>query len=97
MHKAIVTGQLSRVKEQTTTQEARAMRNRKVQNELKRQGFYERYGKDSPERKEIREERLSRAMENGISDPTPWQAVDRLIAREKAMIKAAREKAKATV
>ena len=51
------------------------MRNRKVQNELKRQGFYERYGKDSPERKEIREERLSRAMENGISDPTPWQVI----------------------
>jgi len=41
------------------------MRNRKVQKELKQQGYYNKFGKDAPERKMITEERLSRTTEWG--------------------------------
>lgn len=71
------------------------MRNRKVQNELKRQGYYNKFGKKGSERETITEERLNRTMECGISDPTPRQAVDNIIAEQKAMIRAARAKVKA--
>lgn len=71
------------------------MRNRKVQNELKRQGYYNKFGKNGSEREAITEERLNRTMECGIADPTPRQAVDNIIAEQKAMIRAARAKVKA--
>ena len=71
------------------------MRNRKVQNELKRQGYYNKFGKNGSEREVITEERLNRTMECGIADPTPRQAVDNIIAEQKAMIRAARAKVKA--
>ena len=71
------------------------MRNRKVQNELKRQGYYNKFGKNGSERETIVEERLNRTMECGIADPTPRQAVDNIIAEQKAMIRAARAKVKA--
>lgn len=71
------------------------MRNRKVQNELKRQGYYNKFGKNGSEREAITEERLNRTMECGIADPTPRQAVDNIIAEQKAMIRAARVKVKA--
>ena len=43
----------------------------------------------------MKEERLNRTMECGIADPTPRQAVDNIIAEQKAMIRAARVKVKA--
>ncbi|MBQ6672609.1 MAG: hypothetical protein IJM73_05255 [Spirochaetales bacterium] len=70
------------------------MRNRKVQKELKQQGYYNKFGKDAPARKMITEERLNRTTEWGISDPTPRIAVDHMIAEQKAMAKAARAKVK---
>ena len=71
------------------------MRNRKVQKELKQQGYYNKFGKEAPDRKMITEERLNRTMECGIADPTPRQAVDNIIAEQRAMIRAARAKVKA--
>ena len=71
------------------------MRNRKVQKELKQQGYYTKFGKDAPERTMITEERLNRTMECGIADPTPRMAVDRMIAAQRAMVRAARAKVKA--
>ena len=71
------------------------MRNRKVQKELKQQGYYNKFGKDAPERQMITEERLNRTMECGISDPTPRMAVDRMIAEQRAMARAARAKVNA--
>ena len=68
------------------------MRNRKVQNELKRQGYYNKFGKNGSEREAVTEERLNRTMESGIADPTPRQAVDNIIAEQKAMLRAARAK-----
>ena len=71
------------------------MRNRKVQKELKHQGYYDKFGKNAPERQMITEERLNRTTEWGISDPTPRQAVDSMIAEQKAMVRAARAKVRA--
>ena len=42
------------------------MRNRKVQKELKQQGYYSKFGKGAPERTMITEERLNRNTEWGI-------------------------------
>lgn len=70
------------------------MRNRKVQKELKQQGYYNKFGKDAPERKMITEERLSRTTEWGISDPTPRMAIEHMIAEQKAMVRTARAKVK---
>ena len=44
----------------------------------------------------MKEERLNRTMECGIADPTPCQAVDNIIAEQKAMTRAARAKVKAS-
>lgn len=71
------------------------MRNRKVQKELKQQGYYDKFSKDAPEHKMITEERLNRNTEWGISDPTPRIAVDRMIAEQRAMVRAARARVKA--
>ena len=71
------------------------MRNRKVQKELKQQGYYSKFGKDAPERTMITEERLNRNTEWGISDPTPRIAVNRMIAEQRAMVSAARARVKA--
>ena len=71
------------------------MRNRKVQKELKQQGYYKHYGKNAPERKMITEERLNRTMECGIVDPTPQIAVDRMILEQMAWNRAARAKVRA--
>jgi len=71
------------------------MRNRKIQKELKQQGYYNKFGKDASERQMITEERLNRTMECGIADPTPRMAVEHMIAEQRAMIRAARAKVKA--
>ena len=42
----------------------------------------------------MKEERLNRTMECGISDPTPRQAVDNIIERQMAMARAARKQGK---
>jgi len=70
------------------------MRNRKVQKELKQQGFYNKFGKDGSDRQMIDEERLNRTMECGISDPTPREAVDKIIAEQKALVRVARARVK---
>jgi len=73
------------------------MRNRKVQKELKQQGYYSKFGKGAPERTMITEERLNRNTEWGISDPTPKLAVDRMIAEQRTMVRAARARVKAKI
>ena len=70
------------------------VRNRKMQNELKRQGYYDKFGKNGTERGKITEERLNRTTEWGSADPTARQAVDNIIAEQKALLRAARAKVK---
>ena len=65
------------------------MRNRKVQRQLRRDGFYK---KDAIRTKE---ELIDRHNACGISDPTPFLAVKNIVAQErKAAIKAAKAKVK---
>ena len=65
------------------------MRTRKVQRQLRRDGFYK---KDAIRTKE---ELIDRHNACGISDPTPFLAVKNIVAQErKAAIKAAKAKVK---